>query len=314
MAAKRFGKTKFMISFTQTNLWAELNEYVNEMKPYKFDHGNISCLFGYDLKDASITSFGGPVVPPDSSLSEFSEFINKLVANTKSIYKVNFRALFPLRQWSTDYEQELIKVGFKKEEWKTFIIDLSISEENLLKNFEHATRKGIKKAQNLGVQITKCHSFEEYYADFLIPYLKATNRPTKEKSFYKKAWELDSGGYYGYWIAKNFEGTPLGFLGSYRYDNVAMEIMSALTSLAWQQKIPVQDLMHWEIIKHHKILGDLYFDLAGFNPNPISEKEKNIKRFKEKWGGQVYDTSSYTLDRRPFIKRIFDNLMQRIHV
>ena len=31
------------------------------------------------------------------------------------------------------------------------------------------------------------------------------------------------------------------------------------------------------------------FDLAGFNPNPTSEKEKGIEKFKRKWGGKKYD-------------------------
>ena len=32
-----------------------------------------------------------------------------------------------------------------------------------------------------------------------------------------------------------------------------------------------------------------YYDLAGFNPNPISEKERGIEKFKRKWGGKKYD-------------------------
>ena len=31
-----------------------------------------------------------------------------------------------------------------------------------------------------------------------------------------------------------------------------------------------------------------YYDLTGFNPNPISQKEEGIVRYKKKWGGTPY--------------------------
>lgn len=304
-----------MIPLTQTSIWADLNEHFNEVKAYKFTHGEISCLFGIDMQEQIITSFGGPVISAGVPQEHFEDFIRTLLRKIKheNLHQVNFRSLFPLRQWTDSYENVFIKLGFKKEEWKTFIIDLCPSEEQLFKNFQSAARKGIKKAQRLQVNIKKCVTFDDYYTNFLIPYLKTTNRSIREKLFYSQGWELDSASYYSYWVAENSEGKKLGFLGSYRYDGVAIEIMSALTPLAWQQKIPVQDLLHWEIIKYHKNLGDLYFDLAGFNPNPIAEKENNIKRFKEKWGGVEYDTSSYTLDRRSPVKKLFHKLLKKIH-
>ena len=32
-----------------------------------------------------------------------------------------------------------------------------------------------------------------------------------------------------------------------------------------------------------------YYDLAGYNPNPQSEKEKGIMRYKKKWGGKDFE-------------------------
>ncbi len=305
-----------MIPLTQTPLWANLNEYFNGLDPYEFAHGGIACLFGYDNKNSSITSFGGPVIPNNVSEEDFETFIKELLKKLKNenIDQVNFRALFPLRAWQENYETTLTDCNFKREQWKTFIINLRPSEDELFKNLHHAARKGMKKARQLGVRIYRCGGFEEYYDEFLVPYLKSTKRSIKEKKFYRDGWELDKNKCYSYWVAKTQQGELLGFLGSYRYDGVATEIMSSLTPVAWEQKIPVQDLLHWEIIKYHKNLGDLYFDLAGFNPNPISEKEKNIKRFKEKWGGVEYDTSSYILGFRSPLKKLLYKVRDKIHV
>lgn len=305
-----------MTPLTQTPLWADLNEYFNGMKPYAFAHGGISCLFGYNKKNRFITSFGGPIISSNVSEEDFANFIKELLKQLKNqnIDQINFRALFPLRKWPESYENKFTNFKFQHHPWKTLIIDLKPSEDELFKALHHAARKGIKKAQQVGVCIYRCESFENYYTEFLVPYLNSTSHSIKEKTFYKDGWELDKGKSYSYWVAKNQQNQLLGFLGSYRHDGVATEIMSALTPLAWEKKIPVQDLLHWEIITYHKNRGDLYFDLAGFNPNPTSEKEKNIKRFKEKWGGIEYDTSSYTLDLRSPLKKLLCKIRDKIRV
>lgn len=305
-----------MIPLTQTSLWASLNQHFHDMQPYIFESGKVSCLFGFDIQNRTITSFGGPVILHNVSACDFEDFVDVLLKTMKqeNIYQVNFRSLFPLRLWKKEYETKLTKLKFKREEWKTLILNLRSSEDELFKTLHHAARKGIKKARQLGVYIYRCESFEDYYTEFLVPYLNSTKRSIKEKFFYQGGWELDQDKCYSYWVAKNQENQLLGFLGSYRHDGVATEIMSALMPLAWEQKIPVQDLLHWEIIKYHKNRGDLYFDLAGFNPNPTSEKEKNIKRFKEKWGGVEYDTSSYTLDLRSPLKKLLCKIRDKVHV
>lgn len=303
-----------MLPLTQTSLWAKLNKHFNNITPYEFSYGDITCLFGLDKRNHSITSFGGPLIPSNVSEENFEIFLKVLLKRIKNenINQINFRSLFPLRFWSKNYETKLTNFKFQHHPWKTFIIDLRLSEDELFKDLYHAARKGIKKAQHLGVTIYNCESFEDYYNEFLVPYLTSTKRSIKEKIFYQEGWDLDKDKYYSYWVAKNQQNQLLGFLGSYRHDGVATEIMSALTPLAWEQKIPVQDLLHWEIIRYHKNLGDLYFDLAGFNPNPVSEKEKNIKRFKEKWGGIEYDTSSYTLELRSPIQKLLYKIKENI--
>lgn len=303
-----------MTPLTQTPLWADLNEYFNGMEPYKFTLRGISCLFGHDNKSRAITSFGGPVISNNVSEEDFANFIKELLKKIRNenIDQINFRALFPLRKWPESYENKFINFEFQHHLWKTLVIDLKPSEDELFKALHHAARKGIKKAQQVGVYIYRCESFEDYYTEFLVPYLNSTKRSIKEKMFYQGGWELDKDKCYSFWVAKNQQNQLFGFLGSYRHDGVATEIMSALTPLAWEQKIPVQDLLHWEIIKYHKNRGDLYFDLAGFNPNPTSEKEKNIKRFKEKWGGVEYDTSSYTLDLRSPLKKLLCKIRDKI--
>ena len=47
-----------------------------------------------------------------------------------------------------------------------------------------------------------------------------------------------------------------------------------------------QDLIKWKIIEWGIDNKMNFYNLAGFNPNPTSEKEKGILRYKKKWGGE----------------------------
>jgi hypothetical protein len=304
------------LPFTQTRIWADLNQHHNAIEPLHVQTGVVQCLFGLHRDDKILTAFNGPVIGRNVSVESVQSFLEKTreEARNLKVFHIVFRSLPPLRSWSSDYENVLIKSGFQRQEWKTLILDLTATEGDLLKSFDHSARKGIKKAESLGVRVEKCRSFEDFYDTYLIPYFSLTNRPLRNKEFYQKGWEIGTEDVYSYWVAQTESREPLGFLGTYRYDGVATEIMSALTPLAFEKKIPVQDLLHWEIMKFHKEAGDQFFDLAGYNPNPISEKEKNIRKFKEKWGGNIYDTSTYSLDTRSFVQKIVSKIRNKINV
>jgi len=49
------------------------------------------------------------------------------------------------------------------------------------------------------------------------------------------------------------------------------------------------DLLKWNIIEWGIQNNMKFYDLAGFNPNPISKKEIGIAQYKKKWGGKKYD-------------------------
>ena len=67
----------------------------------------------------------------------------------------------------------------------------------------------------------------------------------------------------------------------------------ARTTIDTEEKLYSQDLMKWKIIEWGIENKQKYFDLTGFNPNPISEKEKGILRYKKKWGGKKYNVLQY---------------------
>lgn len=301
--------------FPQTNTWGLLNQHYNNLEPVIVTMPQISCLFGLDYKK-SLISFNGPEIISSATEHDFKNFLNEVlvIADLNKVSQIRFNSLPPLRCWPEHIEETLLSAGYIRQEWKTFIIDLGVTEDDLFRCFDHAARKNIKKALAYNIKIESCSDFTQYYRDFIIPYCDATKRELKSQDFYRYGWDLDVDNIYRYWIAKSSEGDILGLLGTYRFNSIATEISSALTKLAYEQKIPAQDLLHWEIIKHHKQLGDSYLDLAGFSPNPNSLKEQNIRRFKEKWGGSEYDCSSYYLDLRSNWKKSLNRFKRILNV
>lgn len=101
-------------------------------------------------------------------------------------------------------------------------------------------------------------------------------------------------------IAYDKKQTTMAVLGMLIFNGVAREIASAIIPEAYKQKIPAQDLLHWELLLEAKRLKCHTFDLAGVSPNPVSPKEKGIRRFKEKWGGQYIEYYTYKKNIIPF--------------
>lgn len=301
--------------FTQTNVWAQINELHNNLQPVTIELADITCLFGVD-NIKSMTAYNGPLFQAKHTKHDMYTFLQKVLdfAKDNKITHINFRSLAPLRSMDKQIEEAFVDLGFSCQEWQTILINLEEDEEQLFKNFAHAARKSIRKAIDHKVQVIHCATFEQYYTQYLTPYMAVQGKSVIDRDTHAKSWDLDKEQVYNYWIARDQDSNVLGFLGSYRYGGVATEIMSALTPHAFAQKIPAQDILHHEVIKFHKSLGDKYFDLAGFNPNPISAKEINIRRFKEKWGGEVYHIPSYTLDTRTTLQKIIGRVKRLIHV
>ena len=91
-------------------------------------------------------------------------------------------------------------------------------------------------------------------------------------------------GYSGY-LAKK-DDVVLGGLMFSSFNKLIIEGGVVRTIEDVNKKLYSQDLIKWNIIEWGIENKMNYYDLAGFNPQPISKKEEGIKRYKEKWGGE----------------------------
>lgn len=182
--------------------------------------------------------------------------------------------------------------GYLHSGWATLLVDLTASEDQLWRNLDHAARKSLKRCEREGVKVRRIADFEDFVEKYYTPYVmteKAYGRRANPLNVAQVMFEEDTEKYYSYFVAESAERETLATLGMYSFNGVTTEIASALTPIAFERKIPAQDILHWEMMKYAKAQGCHTFNLGGVAPEPHDVKEAGIRRFKEKWGGQYVE-------------------------
>ena len=215
----------------------------------------------------------------------------------------------------TNFDNEIVKsyfngFGFSAKLWATYLIDLSVSEDELFKNLKHSLRKNIRKAIKQNIEVEQLD-----YIDYFQFYKHSENENGRdviaefEIDNVKLMKEFDNKKRYHFFVAKDEDGYLAG-KGGYRFNIHFTEIASTMTKRSMIEKKPSQDFISWNIIKHAKDIGCKYYNLAGINPYPTDKKEENIKRFKEKWGGEYKEY--YILEYNSFFMKLFKQIKDKL--
>jgi len=185
---------------------------------------------------------------------------------------------------------EIGDVGFQKQKWGTFLIDLHKTKEELFNNIEkNSGRKNIERSVERNVIV------EELNEKSLVEYIDLFNKTKMSSDREETAIEdmlqcwrlLKPAGFSGFLAKRN--DIPVGGLLFSFFNSYINEWGVARSQADYEEKLYSQDLIKWKIIEwglEHKMK---WYDLSGFNPEPTTEKEKGILRYKEKWGGKKYD-------------------------
>jgi lipid II:glycine glycyltransferase (peptidoglycan interpeptide bridge formation enzyme) len=264
------------------------------LKRYPYSRNRKRKLFPV----AYLECLDGPVIFNHDRVEEISQFVlENIIRLAKRTFSTHIQitpattSRYALdKKVSTIYQRH----GFELKEWATYLVDLTPEEDDLFKSLKHASRKCINKCNHMGLKVTKIRSFEELEERFWKPYVHAEAYFGRKANYVKReTWDEDREKSYHYYIVEDQQGEVLAVLGMYIFNGVATEIASTLMPKAYEEKIPAQDLIHWEMMLEAKRLGASIFDMAGVNPNPTTAKEEGIRRFKEKWGGRYTEYFTY---------------------
>ena len=213
----------------------------------------------------------------------------------------------------------------------TFILDLTKSEEELLKAMHPKTRYNIKVALKHSIKIVEDNSDEAFET-----YLKLAEETTKRQGFYahtqkyhKLMWEtlkVES----GKWKVEKLDKDKLTahlFLAKYNPNSQLPTLNSQLVLAAWilfiykdtlyypygasstkHRETMASNLLMWDVIKFGKKLGLKTFDMWGaLGPNPDkNDPWYGFHRFKEGYGPKLIEfVGSFDLVINPFLYEIY---------
>src|SRR3990167_6674602 len=190
----------------------------------------------------------------------------------------------------------------------TFILDLTKSEEELLKNMHPKTRYNIKVALKHGVEIIQDNSDEAFEE-----YLKLTSETTRRQKFYahgqgyhKKMWEtlkasrFDPERLHSHLLLANYKKKTLVAWILFTFKDTLYYPYGASSSE--HREVMASNLLMWEAIKFGKRIGLKNFDMWGSlgpNPNP-KDPWFGFNRFKEGYGPRLVEfVGSYDLVINP---------------
>lgn len=203
----------------------------------------------------------------------------------------------------TPYQDEQLR-NYLTESGGTFIINLSLCEDDLWSNLKKTTRNQIRQAERKGVCIERTNDIKDFN-DWWDLYINTSNRkgfacqkysmvskilkhPEMSCLFVSKIEDKIIGGAF-LLIDKN----PLYWLGA--------------TDLSYSEYRP-NNLLHWEIIRWAKNCGYTYYDLGGAT---IHDNHGPTK-FKKGFGGDYKDLYSYDIPIKHFKYNLTMNLI-KIH-
>lgn len=202
--------------------------------------------------------------------------------------------------------------GYEATPAATFLVDLALPEDELMKASHRSVRKNLRRCAREGVQVERVMAAEGWREFALLR--RANHRslglpvPFKRRTLlHNKLLNEGEKRFMELFMARH-NGRAIAGLAVQAFNGRLTESMSVNSSYALGRRLPAQDLLRWEIMRWGKADGFHTFDLAGVAPSPQTDKEAGIKRFKAKFGGRYVEYGTYRKVFRPFAYRLLSRL------
>jgi len=190
----------------------------------------------------------------------------------------------------------------------TQILDLSRSEEELLKSFHHKTRYNIRLAEKKGV-VVKEESNDNGFETFARLYFETTKRQKyfgHDYHYHKIIWD-NLKGKISHILVAYYNNIPLAAYELFYLDGIIYYVYGGTSEQ--YRNLMASNLLMWEAIKLGKRLGAKKFDMWGSLPpnyDPI-HPWSGFTRFKQGYGTKfVKMAGSYDLMINPLLYKLYN--------
>lgn len=226
--------------------------------------------------------YGQPVMTNDVSREAYAFLGQSIAAHARTVGRRLIAG-----EWPLDMKDQ-VPDEWTTRRWATLKVDLARPIEAIRAGVRQSARKEIRKAIDRGVVVRRIENLEElrrYVAEAQVCAKRYGNTGVRVDDFESMWRNLRGNGCYfetfGAWLGDSF----MAGLSVWGTRHSVGELGSFQSKRAYDEKISGPDLVKWTALEWAQAEGISTFDLAGVSPNPSTEKEQNIRRFKEKWGG-----------------------------
>ena len=171
----------------------------------------------------------------------------------------------------------------------TFQLDISKSEEELLKNMHQKTRYNIRLAEKKGVEIREDNSeeaFEEYW-QLMEETTKRQGFYAHTKKYHRKMWQMMTSSGMGHLLKAAYQGETLTTWILFVLNGILYYPYGASSNKF--REVMASNLMMWEAIRFGKKQGCKLFDMWGsLGPEPDTKDPWfGFHKFKQGYGGDL---------------------------
>jgi len=189
-------------------------------------------------------------------------------------------------QWHVN---PLVNYGYEDSSTHTWMVDLTQTKDELLKNLSYDARRSIKKSEECGYILKPLESIvemEEYYAVHCETYKRTGVQPHPKEYFLGIYNSMCQKGHATIWKAVTPKGKIVGF---------NMTAMFKKTAYYWSgcckndyMDSGVNYLLQYHAMMWAKEQGVQWFDNGEAFPNTQDAKLKGLTTFKGKFGGELH--------------------------
>jgi peptidoglycan pentaglycine glycine transferase (the first glycine) len=195
----------------------------------------------------------------------------------------------------------------------TVLIDLSISEEQMLLRMKQKTRYNVRLAERKGVRV-RAGCLPDIPLLYRM-YVETSLRDgfvIREEAYYHALWSTFMHAGLAEALIAEVEGRPVGAVIVFHFLERAW-YMYGMSTQEHREKMP-NYLLQWEAMRRLKAAGCRVYDLWGA-PDRFDEQDRmwGVYRFKEGLGGQVVRTiGAWDLPVRPLLYRLYTQTLPRL--
>ncbi len=190
----------------------------------------------------------------------------------------------------------------------TSVIDLTVSEEELLAGFKSKTRYNIRLAQKHGVKIQEDNS-DKAFNDYLKLLFETTDRQgfyAHDKKYHREQWQALKPSDIPHLFTAAYQGEILAAFLLFVFNDTLYYPYGA--SSREHKELMAPNLLMWEAIKFGKSQGCAKFDLWGdTEPNPApTHPYFGFHRFKEGFSPRLVEfVGTYDLVINPTLYQLY---------